>query len=522
MRFVMFYHSLVSDWNHGNAHFLRGVARELLRRGATRCVVYEPADGWSRAEPGRPITASSRWPRSPGLSRARAADALRRARRSISTPRSTGPMWCIVHEWNDAGAGRRGSARTGRRRPLRAVLPRHAPPRGHARRRRWRAYDLAPLRRRARLRRACIRDLYCENGWAARAWTWHEAADTRLFAPLPGEARDGDLVWIGNWGDDERSAELRELLIEPVRAARPVARASRRALTRRRAARRWRAPGSDYARLAAELPRARGVRALRADGPRAAPAVRRGAAGDPDDPHVRGAGVRHPAGLARRGTTSRGCSRPARDYLVARDGGEMRRQLRALFTIAVLARGVAERTAAPRSSRGTPARTASTSCSGIASAASRLRGVRDEASPSSARAWCRPTGTAPPRTTAGSCARWPSAVTRITFYEPDAYERQAHRDIARPGLGRRSWSIPTEVETGPPRGSSARGARISSSRPAASACSTSCSSARCSSCGSPTTLVAFWDVDAPATLDRVERDPSDPFRRADPALRRRS
>ena len=29
MKFVLFCHSLVSDWNHGNAHFLRGVVREL-------------------------------------------------------------------------------------------------------------------------------------------------------------------------------------------------------------------------------------------------------------------------------------------------------------------------------------------------------------------------------------------------------------------------------------------------------------------------------------------------------------
>ena len=32
MRVVIFCHSLASDWNHGNAHFLRGVARELLAR----------------------------------------------------------------------------------------------------------------------------------------------------------------------------------------------------------------------------------------------------------------------------------------------------------------------------------------------------------------------------------------------------------------------------------------------------------------------------------------------------------
>src|SRR5262252_4803960 len=48
MKFVLFYHSLVSDWNHGNAHFLRGVVSELLARGHA-VEVYEPASGRSRA-----------------------------------------------------------------------------------------------------------------------------------------------------------------------------------------------------------------------------------------------------------------------------------------------------------------------------------------------------------------------------------------------------------------------------------------------------------------------------------------
>jgi spore maturation protein CgeB len=30
--------------------------------------------------------------------------------------------------------------------------------------------------------------------------------------------KSGDLVWIGNWGDDERSQEIREFLIQPVKA----------------------------------------------------------------------------------------------------------------------------------------------------------------------------------------------------------------------------------------------------------------------------------------------------------------
>ena len=43
MRVALFCHSLLSDWNHGNAHFLRGIVTELVARGqAVR--VFEPRD----------------------------------------------------------------------------------------------------------------------------------------------------------------------------------------------------------------------------------------------------------------------------------------------------------------------------------------------------------------------------------------------------------------------------------------------------------------------------------------------
>ena len=50
MRFVLYTHSLVSDWNHGNAHFLRGVLRELQRRGQ-ETLALEPE---GRLEPQQP------------------------------------------------------------------------------------------------------------------------------------------------------------------------------------------------------------------------------------------------------------------------------------------------------------------------------------------------------------------------------------------------------------------------------------------------------------------------------------
>ncbi|MER3401456.1 MAG: glycosyltransferase, partial [Thermoflexus sp.] len=46
MRVVIFTHSLLSDWNHGNAHFLRGIATELIARGHT-VRVFEPENAWS-------------------------------------------------------------------------------------------------------------------------------------------------------------------------------------------------------------------------------------------------------------------------------------------------------------------------------------------------------------------------------------------------------------------------------------------------------------------------------------------
>jgi spore maturation protein CgeB len=46
VKIVLFCHSLLSDWNHGNAHFLRGICSELQARGHD-VTAYEPEDSWS-------------------------------------------------------------------------------------------------------------------------------------------------------------------------------------------------------------------------------------------------------------------------------------------------------------------------------------------------------------------------------------------------------------------------------------------------------------------------------------------
>ena len=211
MRFVLFYHSALSDWNHGNAHFLRGVAVELHARGHD-VVVYEPADAWSAVN----------------LVAQHGADALLRTARVYPTLRASRYAGApaldrvldeadvvIVHEWNAHDLVRavgQHRARGGRY----ALLFHDTHHRSVSDPEAMASYDLTHYDGVLAFGEV-IRRRYLREGWSANAWTWHEAADVRVFAPRPDVARERDLVWIGNWGDDERAGELREHLIEPVR-----------------------------------------------------------------------------------------------------------------------------------------------------------------------------------------------------------------------------------------------------------------------------------------------------------------
>ena len=64
-----------------------------------------------------------------------------------------------------------------------------------------------------------LAEVYRQWGWGDRVFVWHEAADLRRFRPPAGEQPREGLVWIGNWGDGERSEELVDFLLEPARSA---------------------------------------------------------------------------------------------------------------------------------------------------------------------------------------------------------------------------------------------------------------------------------------------------------------
>jgi spore maturation protein CgeB len=217
MKFVLFYHSLVSDWNHGNAHFLRGVVAELLDRGH-RVDVLEPADGWSRrqllAEHG--MGAIAEFERCFPLLRSRSYEP---DMPDLDATLDDADV-VLVHEWNAPTL----VERIGRaRRPGQRLLFHDTHHRSVTAPDEMGRYDLRHYDGVLAFGEA-VRQRYLQFGWSERVWTWHEAADIRVFHPHPGVAPDGDLVWIGNWGDGERSAELSEFLIEPVRALQLAAR----------------------------------------------------------------------------------------------------------------------------------------------------------------------------------------------------------------------------------------------------------------------------------------------------------
>jgi len=212
MRFVFFYHSLISDWNHGNAHFLRGVANELQSRGH-EVRVFEPADGWSLQNLTReygpaPIKEFSK--RFPALK----TNFYSIARFDLDEALD-GADLVIVHEWNDHELVRRlGDHRLKSKYRLLFHDTHHrgiTDPQGMAN------YALDNFDGVLAFGEV-IRELYVRKGWARRAWTWHEAADTAVFQPFLEATHTGDVVWIGNWGDEERTAELSEYFIRPVQA----------------------------------------------------------------------------------------------------------------------------------------------------------------------------------------------------------------------------------------------------------------------------------------------------------------
>ncbi len=214
LTFAFFAHSWVSDWNHGNAHFLRGLARALVRQGHTvRC--YEQLGSWSL----------SNLVKQEGDRAIHAIDDFRAAYPELNVhfykndqsfaafaeEALCGTDIVVIHEWNEPQVVNTILALKKKFRFGALFHDTH-----------HRAYTRAGDMLRLRLDLFdgvlafgdAIRRIYTDGFGIPRAWTFHEAADSDTFFPRSLE-KNIDVLWIGNWGDEERSQELQEFLIAP-------------------------------------------------------------------------------------------------------------------------------------------------------------------------------------------------------------------------------------------------------------------------------------------------------------------
>jgi spore maturation protein CgeB len=104
----------------------------------------------------------------------------------------------------------------------------------------------------------------------------------------------------------------------------------------------------------------------------------------------------------------------------------------------------------------------------------------------------------------------------ITFYEPDAFDRQTHRDIPDPDWAR-VVVYPVDNTDGVSRALDLAGYADLVIKASGVGVFDSVLEAQVPEIKRSGALTAFWDVDAPATLDRIAANRGDPFRELIPA-----
>jgi spore maturation protein CgeB len=213
LRLAYFAHAVRSDWNNGNAHFLRGLLRALGKIAGVSATAFEPESGWS-IENLRAETDGERslrrfaavYPELDVRSYATVDGA------AIWEERLYGVDVVVLHEWNSPKLA---AMLLELRKRLGFRLLFHDT--------HHRASSSPEEIERFGLRRfdgviafgAALRDIYRTRFGLQNVWVLHEAADSTVFRPLTGVARESVLVWVGNWGEGERSEAICEFLLKP-------------------------------------------------------------------------------------------------------------------------------------------------------------------------------------------------------------------------------------------------------------------------------------------------------------------
>lgn len=212
LRIVYLAHSFRSDWNNGNAHFLRGLMRALIAVGHD-VMLLEPEHEWSVDNLRNEARGEESLTRFRGL--------YPDLRPQTYTAEDEDAVWLqtlegadvvIFHEWNPPQLAQqllRLRDQLGFR-----LLFHDTHHRASSSPTQMQQFGLDQFDGILAFGEA-LRLLYRERFALERVWTLHEAADTSIFKPIPESTRDNDVVWIGNWGEGERAAELRTYLVAP-------------------------------------------------------------------------------------------------------------------------------------------------------------------------------------------------------------------------------------------------------------------------------------------------------------------
>lgn len=214
LRIAYLAHALRSDWNNGNAHFLRGLLRALGVMGHD-LIGFEPEAAWSitnlRTEEIGERALAQFVELYPDL-KIISYGAPSGVDKEFWRTQLQGCDVVILHEWNPPALAQ---LLLELRKELGYRLLFH-----DTHHRASSSPEQIALFGTDRFDGVLafgevLRQIYRDRFGMTRTWTLHEAADTTIFRPLEATGKQQDVVWIGNWGDDERSREIREFILAP-------------------------------------------------------------------------------------------------------------------------------------------------------------------------------------------------------------------------------------------------------------------------------------------------------------------